>query len=64
MPYSKETVDELLLGLVYDTQDLCFPECELLNDGEKFELRNPEAPTDLISYMELININGKCRSPR
>jgi hypothetical protein len=64
MPYCRKIADELLLGLLYDTQDLCFPDFELLNDGKKFELGNPEALTGIRSYMELIDINGRRRSFR
>jgi hypothetical protein len=54
--------DELLLGLLYDTdtQDLCcIPDFdfELFNDDdEEFELGNDP---DRRPYMELIDINGK-----
>lgn len=64
MPYCGKIADELLLGLSYDTQDRCFPDFELLNDGEKFDLRTPEPYTDIRSYMELIDINGKRHSFR
>jgi hypothetical protein len=70
MPYCRKIADELLLGLLYDPQDLCssgFPDFdfEFLNDnGEKFELGNPnpDALADIRPYMELIDINGKRRS--
>ena len=55
--------DELLLGLLCDTQDLCcsgFPDFEL--DGEKFEVGNPNSDISMRTYMELIDMNGKCRS--
>jgi hypothetical protein len=66
MPSSRKIADELLLGLLYDPQDLCscdFPDVDFepLNDvdGEKFELGNDP---DTRPYMELIDINGKRRS--
>jgi hypothetical protein len=69
MPYCRKIADELLLGLLYDPQDLCcFPDIdfELLNDddSEKFELGNPDALADIsiTPYMELIDINGNSRS--
>lgn len=70
MSCCRKIADELLLGLSYDTQDLCcFPDFdfELVNDdddGEKFELGNPDpdALTMISPYMELIDINGKHRS--
>jgi hypothetical protein len=70
MPCHREIADELLVGLLYDPQDLCssgFPDFdfELLNgdNDEKFELGdpNPDALANVRPYMELIDINGKRR---
>jgi hypothetical protein len=59
MPYCKKTADELLLGLLYDPQDLCFPDFEVLNDGETCQLNSQEALADVRLYRELMDINGK-----
>jgi hypothetical protein len=51
--------DALLLGLLCETQDLCFPDFEVGEDGEEYQRGDPEECTQGCSYMELIHINGK-----
>jgi hypothetical protein len=51
--------DELLLGLLCERQDLCFPDFEVEDEGEEYQPGNPEIFIEGCPYMELISINGK-----
>jgi hypothetical protein len=73
MPYCEKTVDEMpcckmvdemLLGLLSDTEELCFPEFEILDDFENCDLMVLEQCTEGCGYMELIGLNGKFLSSK
>jgi hypothetical protein len=59
MPYCKKTADEMLLGLLYDPEELCFPDFEILDDEKASQVMEPEKCVDGCSYIEMINLNGK-----
>jgi hypothetical protein len=59
MPYCKKTADAMLLGLLYDPEELCFPDFEILDDEEVSQVMEPEKCVDGCSYMKMINLNGK-----
>jgi hypothetical protein len=61
MPCCK-MVDEMLLGLLSDAEELCFPEFEILDDFENCDLMVLEKCTEVCGYMELIDLNGKFHS--
>ena len=49
----------MLLGLLYDPEELCFPDFEILDDEKASQVMEPEKCVDGCSYMEMINLNGK-----
>jgi hypothetical protein len=57
-------VDEMLLGLLSDAEELCFPEFEILDDVENCDLMVLEKCTEVCGYMELIDLNGKFHSSK
>jgi hypothetical protein len=59
MPYCKKAVDEMVLGLLYDVEELCLPAFEVPDDEKECGLIGPEVCTDKCGYIELINLNGK-----
>jgi hypothetical protein len=50
----------MLLGLLYDPEELCFPDFEILDD-EVSQVMKPEKCVDCCSYMEMVNLNGEPR---
>lgn len=48
----------MLLGLLYDPEELCFSDVEILDD-EVSQFMTPEKCADGCSYMKMINLNGK-----
>ena len=59
MSYCNKMADGLLLGFLYETEELCFPNFELPEEFENCNLIDLKAYTDGCSYIELINLNGK-----
>jgi len=54
MPNCGKTGDEVLLGLLCEKQDLCFPDFEVEDEGEVVEQCMDEC-----SYIKMIDLNGK-----
>lgn len=63
MPYCKKMADEMLIGLLYDAEELCFPDFEVCSDEETCNLTDSERCTEDCGYMELIHLNGRSSSP-
>jgi hypothetical protein len=49
----------MLLGLLYDPEELCFSDFEILDDEKASQDMEPEKCVNGCSYMEMINLNGK-----
>ncbi len=59
MPYCKKAAEGMLLGLLYDPEELCFPDFEILDDEGVSQVMEPEKCVDGCSYIKMINLNGK-----